>query len=599
MKNKITAMLLLCCLLLPLYGSADTLTEITDENISVAITNVERELLRVTGNIPSKEEGVLVTMQVINPEKSITELTDKDAASAFDILQTYDEQLTTDGGKYSFDFGFNGVAGVTSNTYKVRISSQKATSVYTKTFEYYSVSEKIALTEALNSGITASTLDEAARIFGLMDYAGYRFFSQTDKSQMVTLMDTLKSGSAGGSFDKNQPGLAMEAFCKAAVLQAFNSSKLQYLLKDNLFLYEDITKISDLQEFYEVYNTIISEAGRLQLYSSMCGKGFTGMTALQSVFSEFCMVYGVKAPVNSGFAHVDVIVSKNAAYLQNNGFDIAGYNSLAQSGRETAARELIAAEFSSLQTMKTQFNSIVSSSKVTQQDNNERYPTGTGGGGGGGGFSGNNTGKGYTLDESIKPNIPEDQAGSIFFDLGTVLWAKDSIEALYELGIVNGKSIGYFEPDASITREEFIKLLVAAFNLTSERNESSFTDVDRSAWYFQYVAAAEENNITNGRGDGTFGIGSLITREEIAALGFRVLTQKGLTLPVLSNETSFADEDDIAEFASEAIRVMQRANIINGVGDSMFAPKNNATRAQAAKIIHGLIESLKNNREGA
>ena len=58
-------------------------------------------------------------------------------------------------------------------------------------------------------------------------------------------------------------------------------------------------------------------------------------------------------------------------------------------------------------------------------------------------------------------------------------------------------------------------------------------------------------------------------------------------------EDFFADNEQIAEYAKEAVYVMKASAIINGSGDNQFLPKNRATRAEAAKIIAGIVRQLK------
>ena len=53
---------------------------------------------------------------------------------------------------------------------------------------------------------------------------------------------------------------------------------------------------------------------------------------------------------------------------------------------------------------------------------------------------------------------------------------------------------------------------------------------------------------------------------------------------------SFADENEFADYASEAISNMYNMGFINGVGDNRFAPNERTTRAQTAKIIYTMIQ---------
>ena len=52
------------------------------------------------------------------------------------------------------------------------------------------------------------------------------------------------------------------------------------------------------------------------------------------------------------------------------------------------------------------------------------------------------------------------------------------------------------------------------------------------------------------------------------------------------SDSSFTDADQISEYAQDAVYTLANAGIINGMGDGTFAPKANATRAQASVIIY-------------
>ena len=51
----------------------------------------------------------------------------------------------------------------------------------------------------------------------------------------------------------------------------------------------------------------------------------------------------------------------------------------------------------------------------------------------------------------------------------------------------------------------------------------------------------------------------------------------------------FADDAQISDYAKEAVYALRKRAIINGKENNLFAPFDNATRAEAAKVIYGLI----------
>ena len=57
----------------------------------------------------------------------------------------------------------------------------------------------------------------------------------------------------------------------------------------------------------------------------------------------------------------------------------------------------------------------------------------------------------------------------------------------------------------------------------------------------------------------------------------------------LSGTAAFSDENEISDYAKNAVSHLAGTGIVNGVGNGLFAPKDAVTRAQAAKIIYELV----------
>ena len=175
-----------------------------------------------------------------------------------------------------------------------------------------------------------------------------------------------------------------------------------------------------------------------------------------------------------------------------------------------------------------------------------------------------------------------------FSDLSEGHWAYPYIMYLVEIGILNGISDTEFAPDENVTREQFAKMLVSALSIYDEKAVCNFPDLASDSWSYKYVASAAQAGIILGYDDGTFGPYKNVSRQEMAAMVVRT----GIELEEKSSPTVFTDSEEIGEWASEAVKKMQRAGIINGMPDGSFAPNDSATRAQAARIIYGVIESI-------
>lgn len=203
-----------------------------------------------------------------------------------------------------------------------------------------------------------------------------------------------------------------------------------------------------------------------------------------------------------------------------------------------------------------------------------------GGGGGGGSSSGGSSSSGIvsggvgTVGAPVEKVVP-------FDDLGSVAWAEDSILALYNKGVISGKGYKTFAPNDDVKREEFVAMLTRMLGL--EDAKASFDDVAEDAWYAGAVGAAHSKGLINGVSENAFGSGMSVTREDCAVICRNLLTAYGVEIP--TGGDVFADDDDIADYAKDAVYSMRALGVISGVGENSFAPKSVCSRAMAAKII--------------
>ncbi len=226
----------------------------------------------------------------------------------------------------------------------------------------------------------------------------------------------------------------------------------------------------------------------------------------------------------------------------------------------------------------------------------ELTPAGTGGGGGAGGSGG--SGGGDTKPVVIPPNIGGadgfaesgadngDEEG--FRDIASVPWAKSAIKNLTDRGIINGKGDRRFCPEDFVTRAEFVKMIAGAFLKNYSAGNVSFEDVKASDWYCDAVAKAYNGGIINGIDEKLFGAGDNITREDMVVILYRVAAKFNVAIAPNKN-ISFEDANSISEYAVDAIKAFSECGLVNGKGNGRFEPKQNSTRAEAAKVIYDLL----------
>ena len=211
--------------------------------------------------------------------------------------------------------------------------------------------------------------------------------------------------------------------------------------------------------------------------------------------------------------------------------------------------------------------------------------TSSSGGGSSGGGTGGKTNTMTVATPSPHPQPePEDEP---FIDLDSASWAKGYITSLCERGIISGKGNGTFDPNGYLKREEMAKLLAKGFALDNEQTELPFTDVQSDAWYYDFICALYGNGISNGMGDGAFGVGQNITRQDAALQIARIIKAKGITAD--EEAGLFADDAAIADYSKEDVYMMRALGIIGGDENGNFNPEQYITRAEISKILYNTL----------
>ena len=188
------------------------------------------------------------------------------------------------------------------------------------------------------------------------------------------------------------------------------------------------------------------------------------------------------------------------------------------------------------------------------------------------------------------PTVPATPAES-FSDVTNSHWGYNAISSLRSKGLIFGYPDGTFKPDTSITRAEFVTMLVKALGLNTSVTSSMFKDVTADAWYYGTVNTATSAGLVSGMGDNLFAPNTLITREQMAMM---VVHSLGSKAPIaIGNELeNFSDKSTVSSWAVSSMRVAVKAGIINGMSTGKIAPLDNATRAQAAEMISNMLYVL-------
>lgn len=234
-----------------------------------------------------------------------------------------------------------------------------------------------------------------------------------------------------------------------------------------------------------------------------------------------------------------------------------------------------------------------------------------GGGGGGSGSSSSSIGSvvktaevNTQISQSENQKDPNVEIKDYYTDISDskYSWAADAVLNLTKNQIVSGYGDKTFGPEKSVTRAEFMKMVINALGLADVTATCSFTDVDSNAWYYIYVASAQKLGIAQGYGNGLFGVNDTVTRQDAITAIYRAAKIKGLSLDkfTASIET-FKDRNEIASYAAEAVSALHGTGVYLDVTDpatgnasvNAFEPTKNASRAYLAVIIDQIYRYMK------
>ncbi len=168
-----------------------------------------------------------------------------------------------------------------------------------------------------------------------------------------------------------------------------------------------------------------------------------------------------------------------------------------------------------------------------------------------------------------------------------------AIKSLVSKGIMKGRNETEFEPDKTITREEFTRAIVKTFYELDRSAKTTFTDVLEEDEYYSYIASSQKENIVKGYPDDTFKGKEDITKEDVISICARALHErKKYIYPENPKEIIRAkDRDSILDYAVKEVALAAREGIINN-SKSKLNPQESVTRAEVAVMLERLIKKL-------
>lgn len=529
--------------------------------VNFSVADAKADKVTIAGTAPAKSKVLLVVLDTGCTEESVK--TNENA-----VLYTR-TQLANENG-YSFDFILDHKTGGDAFTAIVTYDKVKES----KTFTFYPETVKNGFIESIEQGaITANDIITAMKMFS---YTDNTLASKDDAADIAALLTTLRDEEKGFSKDASKFDTM---FRQALVLNAIHKENAAVYDTDGK-LKSEYARLFDLDKLTEYADYALINADGLAAIKTATAKGKPQTKAqFKTLFQDAIHLHILTDYSVLGYGHVSEYLDKYNTAYQSAGFYLQDFANVNKKYVVYAA--VAGAESDSLTALANIFNAAVATADQS-----------TGGGGTGGRPSGGSAGGGVSTGSSeqigylpTEPITNTSETTISFDDVEKGFWAEEYIYALAEKGVLNGKGDAKFEPFAMVSRSEFVKMIVLALGMTPDESGCDFADMQNS-WARAYVGAAVADGFVSGMSETEFAPDAQISREQAATMVGRALK---LTAPEKNNV--FVDDNEISDYAKGYVYALKNLKIIEGKsGNAGFAPQDALSRAEAAKIIYGIMQ---------
>lgn len=215
---------------------------------------------------------------------------------------------------------------------------------------------------------------------------------------------------------------------------------------------------------------------------------------------------------------------------------------------------------------------------------------------------------------SMYPYLRDGLSSAIETSYGSEVskWSSAEMEEAYKDGLIP-ESLAGEDLTRKINRLEFAAVCLTVYEKLSGASAEPAADDSFKDCKDGDVLKAYGLGITNGTGDGNFSPYELLSREQAATMltrTYKRVSMSGWTLETdaqfkldYTMPAVFADDSKISAYARDSVYFMAAKQIITGIGNNLFAPKNdtesetaegyaNVTREQALAMALRMKQKL-------
>ena len=177
-----------------------------------------------------------------------------------------------------------------------------------------------------------------------------------------------------------------------------------------------------------------------------------------------------------------------------------------------------------------------------------------------------------------------------YTDISDDYWAKDIIERFSNNEIIKGYPDGTFRPEDTLTRAEFITMLVNITKMESVEGSKPYV-IDENHWAKEFVDIAQENGIIEVGDYSTFNPDVSIRRYEICRMIANSFSNIKESYRNNSYRSSFSDIKEESKEINSILAILQELDLLNGYSDNTARINNTCERAEAVAFLNNILEN--------
>ena len=165
-------------------------------------------------------------------------------------------------------------------------------------------------------------------------------------------------------------------------------------------------------------------------------------------------------------------------------------------------------------------------------------------------------------------------------------WAETNIITLVDAGVINGYPDGTFRPNGTISKAEFLKLVISASVPSWYDILGTYEGIKLEHWAVPYLNLANTYSVVDYGELTTEDLDNPATRKEMAL--WTAKADISMASHDFSKE-SVVSFSDCGELSNEEISWLNHTvarGLITGYPDNTFGPEKNMTSAEAATVIY-------------